>query len=244
MTANRTATNGFAGPINVFLHGNTGIAFASAGSGRFDEGIIFDASQNYKLQYSGSYNALTAYGRVAFDGDVDINGLTRLEFIRRYSSNGEIQFQTSGGTVVTYIDTSASSSADTQLWLLGRGSAVSWVNRSSRRYKTNINSYVDTQEKVLDLNVVTYQSDPQMVGDDGEPMPLGPVEVGLIAEEVADAGLDLIVVYDPADPTLTEGLDYTRIGVLLIPIVKNLKEEVAQLKEEVTQLKSRVDNNG
>lgn len=233
---NTVAVNGFAGPINVFMPENTGLAFSSVGSGRFAEGVQFDSSNNYSLAYSGSYNSLTAYGNFAFNNDVAFKGIARFQTIRRDQSNGQIVFETSAGTDVTYIDTSAASSSETQLWLLGRGSAVQWVNRSSRRYKTNINSYVDSEDRVLNLNVVTYQSDPQRVGDDGSPMPLGPVEVGLIAEEVAEAGLDLLVVYNSSDPTLTEGLDYTRIGVLLIPIVKKLKEEIAQLKDRIDNL--------
>ena len=92
--------------------------------------------------------------------------------------------------------------------------------------------------KILNLNLVTYQVDPSTVSEfaeeDGTPE-LGPVEVGLIAEDVVEAGLDKIVAFNSQDPSLVDGVDYGRIGVLLIPIVK-------QLKQELSDLKTRVDN--
>jgi len=235
LSANRTAVNGFAGPINVFLHGNTGTAFATVGSGQFQQGIEFDSGGAYTLKYNGSNNGVTATGAFFFESNTYIDELVDLRFAKakRTGSNGQIQFQTSGNTTVAYIDTGSGSSTGTHLWLLGSGTAVSWVTRSSRRYKTNIVDFVDTEDKVLNLTPVTYQSNPAasgITGDDGEPMELGKVELGLIAEDVVEAGLDFLVARNQEDPSLVEGLDYTRLSVLLIPIIKGLKEEVAELK--------------
>jgi hypothetical protein len=153
-------------------------------------------------------------------------------------NNGQLTFTTTAGTTVAYVDTSATGSTDVQFWVVGRVSAVSYVTRSSRRFKTNIQTYSDPLEAVLNLNVVTYQMDPAAMAPTGEGDPdpvLGPTEVGLIAEEVAEAGLSSIVAFNSEDESIAEGIDYSRIGVLLIPIVK-------QLRQELNDLKNRVDN--
>jgi hypothetical protein len=151
--------------------------------------------------------------------------------VKRSSGNGNLLFQTTAGTVVANVFTGTSTTTGTNLWVIGRGSAELWVDRSSRRYKTNIEDFSDSSDKVLNLRVVTYQSDPKgRVDDDGNLIPLGDTTVGLIAEEVAEAGLGSIVAFDPDNSEIVEGLDYGRVGVLLIPIVKRLKEELEDLK--------------
>lgn len=157
----------------------------------------------------------------------------------RRQSNGQLRFTTGGDTTIAYIDTNATASDSTSIWVIGRVSgATSYVTRSSRRFKTNIQNFSDPTEAIINLNVVTYQVDQAAVvnfaEEDGTPE-LGPVEVGLIAEEVVEAGLHSIVAFNKEDPSLVEGIDYGRIGVLLIPVVK-------QLRDELNDLKNRVDN--
>lgn len=214
--------------------------FGTGISGVFAYNGGMDLEANGAVKVTGG-GGLTSAGLVTADaGLVVTEGQQfRTSVIRRAGANGQINYITSAGTVIAYFDTSAASAGTTQLWILSNGSAVSWVNRSSRRYKTNINDYSDPSDKILDLRAVTYQANPAAYGmseEDGDSMPLGKLEVGLIAEEVAEAGLDVLVAYSSQDPNLVEGLDYTRIGVMLIPIVKRLKEEIAELKAKVENL--------
>lgn len=62
-------------------------------------------------------------------------------------------------------------------------------------------------------------------------------QYGLIAEEVEEAGLGMFVLYEEQEDgsKIVEGLQYDRLWVTLIPIVKDLKAEVAELK-------ARLDN--
>lgn len=214
--------------------------FGTGISGVFAYNGGLDLEANGAVRVTGG-NGFTSAGLVTADAGLTVTEgqQFRTSIIRRAGANGQIQYITSAGTVIAYFDTSAASAGTTQLWILSNGSAVSWVNRSSRRYKTNINDYSDPSDKILDLRAVTYQANPAAYGmseEDGNSMPLGKLEVGLIAEEVAEAGLDVLVAYSSQDPNLVEGLDYTRIGVMLIPIVKRLKEEIAELKAKVENL--------
>ena len=61
---------------------------------------------------------------------------------------------------------------------------------------------------------------------------------GLIAEDVEDAGLSKYCQYG-ADGEL-EGLMYDRLWTLLIPITRDVVDDVAKLKNEVAELKNQI----
>lgn len=51
---------------------------------------------------------------------------------------------------------------------------------------------------------------------------------GMIAEDLSDAGLDYLVTRDENGEI--EGIEYARVELLLIPLVKKLKNEIEDLK--------------
>lgn len=154
-------------------------------------------------------------------------------------TNGQLTFTTSAGTTCAYFDTTSSASSYTHLYTVGNISAQSYTTRSSQRFKTNIEPYALGAASVLDLNVVNYQYNPSALGlvdDDGNEYPLGKVEVGLIAEQVAETNFRNLVNFSDEEETVAEGIDYSRIGVLLIPEVKALREQVAELTARLEAL--------
>lgn len=185
----------------------------------------------------GSYVSMTQVSA----NNIYAAGRFSVDDIRRYTANGQIKFTTTGGTTAAYIDTSNTTGTTfDSFWITGRVSAGgAYSVRSSRRFKTNIKNYTKDLSSVLDLNLVTYQVNPntymEFAEEDG-PAPLGPEEVGLIAEEVAELGLDGVVVYDPKDPTLPYAIDYTKIGLFLVPVVRELKRELNDLKDRIDNL--------
>jgi hypothetical protein len=92
---------------------------------------------------------------------------------------------------------------------------------SSRRYKRDIKTYAPPTGAFDKLRAVTYRSrsehdDPDLI------------HVGLIAEEVDEAGLKAFVVYD--DKGRPEALEYDRMVALLIAEVQALRKRVAALE--------------
>lgn len=108
--------------------------------------------------------------------------------------------------------------------------ADSWVTRSSRRFKTNIQPLVGALKTIEQLQGVSYRRK-----SDGKP------EIGVIAEDV-DQVVPELVFRDP-DTKQVQGVDYSRLTALLIEAIKSQQAEIQQLKVEVLQLKSNHPEN-
>ena len=163
-------------------------------------------------------------------------GRFSVDDIRRYTSNGQLTFTTTAGTVKMYVDTSQTTTAGVVLQVNGsiRFTGTS-AQGSTRRIKANIQPYSFDYDSLLDLQVVEYNLDLAKAIPDGQG--LGELEVGLIAEDVHDAGFTRLVSYDEIEgSSLPAALDYSKIGVLLLPIVKDLKREIEDLKNRLDNL--------
>jgi hypothetical protein len=108
--------------------------------------------------------------------------------------------------------------------------ADSWITRSSRRFKTNIQPLVGALKTIEQLQGVSYER-----RSDGRH------EIGVIAEDV-DQVVPELVFRDP-DTKQVQGVDYARLSALLIEAVKTQQDEIQQLKVEVLQLKSNRREN-
>ena len=105
---------------------------------------------------------------------------------------------------------------------------------SSRRVKTNIEPYNFDSNALLSLQPVTYQLDSAKI--DPEATGFGIEMIGFIAEEVDEAGLRHLVAYDDDDDaTQPTGIDYSKLGVLLVPIVRQLRDEIAELRARMEE---------
>jgi hypothetical protein len=122
----------------------------------------------------------------------------------------------------------------------GAGNAI-LRSTSSRRYKTDIRPVPsDTAERILALSPVRYRSTAQ--GDRPEW-----TFYGLVAEDVAEIDPRL-VHWTPAGGDAEAGtgtaalvpdaVQYDRIGVLLIDVVRNLRERVIRLERQMATMKA------
>jgi hypothetical protein len=104
------------------------------------------------------------------------------------------------------------------------------TNLSSRRFKENIKPYgpSSTIDRLLDVDLVTYK----YLNTDGLSNPEGVDQVGVIAEQLHDLGVTDIIMYEE-DGITPKGVDYSRFGLLLIPIVRDLKNEIKELKDRL-----------
>ncbi len=103
--------------------------------------------------------------------------------------------------------------------------ADSWITRSSRRFKTNIQPLAGALEKIEQLQGVSYERKAD-----------GKHEIGVVAEDV-DQVVPELVARD-AETKEVQGVDYSRLSALLIEAVKTQQVEIQELKAQVRQLTS------
>ncbi|MCT4379972.1 phage tail protein [Leuconostoc pseudomesenteroides] len=98
---------------------------------------------------------------------------------------------------------------------------------SARKYKLDIknNIKIDDSLKLIDVPLSTWV-------DKHEHEENGSNEryFGMIAEDLRDAGLEYLVQY--GEDNEVEGINYDRVALLLIPLVKELKERIEELESE------------
>ncbi|QHJ81402.1 MAG: hypothetical protein [Bacteriophage sp.] len=122
----------------------------------------------------------------------------------------------------TYLKTT-SSSANVVVTLDGALVRAS----SARKYKLDIKNNIpmDDSLKLIEVPLSTWI-------DKHEHEENGSNEryFGMIAEDLRDAGLEYLVQY--GEDNEVEGINYDRVALLLIPLVKELKERIEELESE------------
>ncbi|WBY48098.1 phage tail protein [Latilactobacillus curvatus] len=108
---------------------------------------------------------------------------------------------------------------------------------SASKYKTDIirTNIPDYGEKLLNLPTATWTdiAETKRYQENPTTQPKPTRNFGMIAEDLADAGLEMLVVRG-ADGEL-EGINYDRIGPALIPVIAKLKNEVETLKQKLEE---------
>jgi hypothetical protein len=114
----------------------------------------------------------------------------------------------------------------------GQGRANAWVTYSSAIWKNRIRNpeRVAHKERLKQLRLVEYDNKPEVGGGHS---------LGLIAEEVAEVFPE-VVTGDVAQPE-TLALDYGRLGVLMLPVVQELVQEVEKLKATTQQQEKTIE---
>lgn len=107
---------------------------------------------------------------------------------------------------------------------------------SASKYKTDIQrSYVsDYGERLLELPTATWIDKAETERYvDGESQDKPVRHFGMIAEDLADAGLEMLV--SRGQDGELEGIQYDRIGPALIPVIKQLQDKVNKLEEKLNE---------
>lgn len=133
--------------------------------------------------------------------------------------------------ILSAYEHTASGSAN--LIVAGDGALVR--STSASKYKTDIirTNIPDYGDKLLKLPTATWTdiAETKRYRDDPVNQIKPTRNFGMIAEDLADAGLEMLVVRG-ADGEL-EGINYDRIGPALIPVIAKLKNEVETLKQKL-----------
>lgn len=135
-----------------------------------------------------------------------------------------------------HIPSAYRNTASSGSWLMVAPDGALIRSTSASKYKTDIQrSYVfDYGDRLLDLPTATWMDKAEMKRySDGESEEKPTRNFGMIAEDLADAGLEMLVQRNPEGGL--EGIQYDRIGVALIPVVKQLKDKVKQLEEKLNE---------
>lgn len=107
---------------------------------------------------------------------------------------------------------------------------------SASKYKTDIQrSYVSAYgERLLELPTATWMDKAETERYvDGESQDKPVRHFGMIAEDLADAGLEMLV--SRGQDGELEGIQYDRIGPALIPVIKQLQDKVNKLEEKLNE---------
>ncbi len=108
---------------------------------------------------------------------------------------------------------------------------------SASKYKTEIHRDYSTNfgDRLLELPTATWIDKGQKERyQEGERHIKPNKYFGMIAEDLADAGLDLFVSRNPQTHEI-EGIQYERIAPALIPVIRKLKKKVQELEEKLNE---------
>lgn len=108
---------------------------------------------------------------------------------------------------------------------------------SASKYKTDIKRSYSTEygEKLLNLPTAIWTDKGQKERYEAGKRHIAPEKYfGMIAEDLADAGLDLLVSRNPLTHEI-EGIQYERIAPALLPVIKELKDKVNKLEKKVNE---------
>ncbi len=108
---------------------------------------------------------------------------------------------------------------------------------SASKYKTEIHRDYSTKygDRLLQLPTATWIDKGQKERYQKGERHIKPNKYfGMIAEDLADAGLDLLVSRNSQTHEI-EGIQYERIGPALIPVIRKLKKKVQQLEEKLNE---------
>ncbi|WP_459127536.1 phage tail spike protein [Latilactobacillus curvatus] len=220
-SANNSGSFTFPMGIETFA----GISFGNAGTwrptkiGGADRGILLSGGARMSTgtgdAFGSSPNILVGSnnGGAAFGNRIAING----EFVHIISAYRQTA---SGGPNVIV----------TQDGALVRSTSAS-------KYKTDIvrTNKSDYGDKLLNLPTATWMdiAETKRYQDNPTTQPEPTRNFGMIAEDLAEAGLEMLVVRG-TDGEL-EGINYDRIGPALIPVIAKLKNKIEKLEQKLEE---------
>lgn len=108
------------------------------------------------------------------------------------------------------------------------GSGRLGISPSTRRAKKNITTWAPNLQALLAVEVVTFHYRAAMFDPDDPARGAPPLEVGLIAEDLAALGLDWLVYLDAAG--MPAGVHYERLALALLPIVQDHEARLRTLE--------------
>ncbi|MGX6392678.1 hypothetical protein [Lactiplantibacillus pentosus] len=109
---------------------------------------------------------------------------------------------------------------------------------SAAKYKTDIVRSFETEmgNKLLEVPVAHWKDKEEVLAKTRDSNAKDPeTYFGMIADDLDDAGLKELVDYD--DKGEVRGIQYDRVALSLIPLIRNYRDRITELETEVKQMK-------
>ncbi|WP_072533065.1 hypothetical protein [Lactiplantibacillus plantarum] len=135
-----------------------------------------------------------------------------------------------------YLNSPHSTSHGANAYLAPDGALV--PSNSAAKYKTDIVRTFETQlgDKLLEVPVAHWKDKEEVLAKTLDPDAKNPdTYFGMIADDLDDAGLNELVEYD--DKGSVRGIQYDRVALALIPLVRNYRDRITELETEVKEMK-------
>ncbi|WP_265477880.1 gp58-like family protein [Lactiplantibacillus plantarum] len=135
-----------------------------------------------------------------------------------------------------YLKSPHSTSHGANAYLAPDGALV--PSNSAAKYKTDIVRTFETQmgDKLLEVPVAHWKDKEEVLTKTIDPDAKTPeTYFGMIADDLDDAGLNELVEYD--DKGKVRGIQYDRVALSLIPLIRNYRDRITELENKVKQMK-------
>ncbi|WP_249261786.1 phage tail protein [Lactiplantibacillus plantarum] len=131
-----------------------------------------------------------------------------------------------------YLKSPHSTSHGANAYLAPDGSLV--PSNSAAKYKTDIVRTFETGmgDKLLEVPVAHWKDKEEVLSKTLNPSAKNPeTYFGMIADDLDDAGLNELVEYD--DKGAVRGIQYDRVALALIPLIRNYRDRITELETKV-----------
>ncbi|WP_249261717.1 phage head spike fiber domain-containing protein [Lactiplantibacillus plantarum] len=131
-----------------------------------------------------------------------------------------------------YLKSTHSTSHGANAYLAPDGELV--PSNSAAKYKTDIVRSFETGmgDKLLEVPVAHWKDKEEVLSKTLNPSAKNPeTYFGMIADDLDDAGLNELVEYD--DKGAVRGIQYDRVALALIPLIRNYRDRITELETKV-----------
>lgn len=131
-----------------------------------------------------------------------------------------------------YLKSTHSTSHGANAYLAPDGALV--PSNSAAKYKTDIVRSFETGmgDKLLEVPVAHWKDKEEVLSKTLNPSAKNPeTYFGMIADDLDDAGLNELVEYD--DKGAVRGIQYDRVALALIPLIRNYRDRITELETKV-----------
>jgi hypothetical protein len=218
--------------ITVGQSGNTAIAMQASQGVTIQSAAIFDSTVRIATgadsSNSSSGHAFQIGSSTGINLRIDNNEIIAVN----NGSYGTLYLNQSGPIHSLWAYSNDITTTRHAMWISSAGQ-FGWAS-SSRRKKQDITSADIDIQAVLSIEpkVFRYIKEVERVGDEA------PLEIGMIAEDLHDAGLNLFVDYG-ATGEQPEGIHYERYAVAIQAVVRHQAQQIQELQERLSALESK-----